>query len=106
MSDHITKTFARMDIEKLSNFFLYGEEAKTQQNTSYSERLEKASEPVYSRLDSLYPSAKELTEPANEVSHALSTYSEIYMEIGMKAGARLLYQLMMEDEKQPAKPTK
>ena len=102
-SDHITKTFARMDLEKLVKFFVYGEDSKTQDGDAYDRRLEKASAPIYQRIYSLYPTAKEATEPCNELSHALSTFQDVYMEIGMKAGARLLYRLMLEDDKQPAK---
>ena len=99
-SDHITKTFARMDMQKLIRFLIYGEESKTQDNTTpYSERLDKASEPIYNRIYSLYPNAKDATEPCNELSNALSTFQDVYMEIGMKAGARLFYQLMVEDDK-------
>ena len=104
MTNHIDKTFARMDIQKLIRFFIYGEESNTQDNAPYFERLEKASEPIYNRIYSLYPNAKDATEPCNELSHVLSTFQDVYMEIGMKAGARLLYQLMIEDDKQPAKP--
>ena len=104
-TDHIAKTFARMDIEKLVRFFIFGEESKTKHSSdSYEERLDKASEPIYNRIYSLYPHAKDSTEPCNELSHALSTFQDVYMEIGMKAGARLLYQLMIEDDKQPIKP--
>jgi len=102
-NDHITKTFARMDMQKLIRFFVYGEESKTAHNTPYAERLEKASEPIYNRIYSLYPTAKESNEPINELTHAISTFQDVYMEIGMKAGARLLYQLMLEDDKQPLK---
>ena len=105
-SDHITKTFARMDMQKLIRFFIYGEESKTQNGESYDERLEKASEPIYQRIYKLYPNATDATEPCNELSNALSAFQDVYMEIGMKAGARLLYQLMIEDDKQPAKPAK
>ena len=96
---HITSTFARIDMQKLIRFFIYGEESKTQDKGSYAERLDKASEPIYKRINDLYPTAKEANEPTNELSNALSTFQDVYMEIGMKAGARLFYQLMVEDDK-------
>ncbi|MCL2853458.1 MAG: hypothetical protein FWE20_10595 [Defluviitaleaceae bacterium] len=105
-NSYISRTFTRMDLERISKFFLYGEEHKTQHSDLYFERLEKASKPIYNRINSLYPNASDLTEPTNELSHALSTFQEVYMEIGMKAGARLLYQLMLEDEKPAEKSAK
>jgi len=105
MADYITKTFARVNLAQIRSFILTGEQERSQHGVNYEQRLDEASEPVYDRINKLYPSAREATEPTNELSHALSTFQEVGFEIGMKAGARLLYQLMMEDEKQPAKPT-
>ena len=105
LGNYLAQAYARMNLPQIRSFILTGETEKTQHGANYEERLDEASEPVYDRINRLYPSAREATEPTNELSHALSTFQEVYFEIGMKAGARLLYQLMMEDEKQPAKPT-
>ena len=65
---------------------------------SYDIRLKRAGEAIYARINDLYPnSSSELTEATNDLSQALSTHDEIYMEIGMKAGARLIYQLLLTD---------
>jgi len=97
-SKYINAAFARVNLEQIRSFILTGLEDKQELlDEQYNARLEKASEPIYNRLSSLYPSANELTEPANELSHALSTFQDVYMEIGMKAGAKLLYQLIVED---------
>jgi len=103
-SKYISEAFARINLEQIRSFILTGEQECSQHGANYDERLNEASDPVYARINKLYPTAKEATEPTNELSHALSTFQEVYFEIGMKAGARLLHQLMIEDEKQPSKP--
>ena len=77
-----------------------------EKNAQYSARLRNASDPVYNRINNLYPYIRERDTATDEVTAVISAYQEVYMEIGMKAGARLLYQLMVEDEKQPAKSAK
>lgn len=92
----INQTFDRMDLEQIRAFLLMGFEECNRQTEPYDVRLSNASDPIYERINSLYPNANELTDATNELSKALSTYQEVYMEIGMKAGARLLHQLLLK----------
>ena len=101
---YIAQACARMNLAQIRSFILSGEPERSQHGANYEERLDEAGEPIYAQINKLYPTARESTEPTDELSHALSTFQEVGFEIGMKAGARLLYQLMLEDEKQPAKP--
>jgi len=57
--------------------------------------LKKASDPIYNRINSLYSIPSELTEASNDISKALTAYEEVHMEIGMKLGAKLIYQLLI-----------
>ena len=93
----INQTFDRMDLKQIRAFLFMGAEECNNPNEPYDVRLTKASDPLYERINSLYPDTSELTEATNEVSTALSTYQDVYMEIGMKAGARLLHQLLLEN---------
>ena len=88
-----------MDIGKIRAFVLYGTEQHSTNDEPYHIRLITATAPLNKRLESIYTTASELTEAANDMSKALSAYEEIYMEIGMKLGARLVYQLLIEDER-------
>ena len=100
MSDYITKAFARMDLWQIMAFVLYGHEQKNNPaNDTYDEQLKKATAPIFSRLESLYPTQSELTEASNDIAKALSAYEEVYMEIGMKLGARLVYQLLITNDR-------
>jgi len=92
----INQTFDRVDLKQIRAFLFMGAESCNKPDETYDVRLTKASDPLYERINSLYSDAAELTEATNEVSTALSTYQDVYMEIGMKAGARLLHQLLLE----------
>ena len=101
-SRYINEAFARISLEQVRAFILTGAKDNHQQDKDeqYSTRILKASDPIYNRINALYSDNKAEREAAtNEITNAVSAFQEVYMDIGMKAGARLLYQLMVEDEK-------
>lgn len=101
-ADYISKVFERMNIQQIRYFLLYGAEEATIDNRPYTVRLKSGSEPINKRLASLYPDKKELDNANDDLSKALTAYEKVYMELGMKAGARLAYQLLFSDDPQPA----
>jgi hypothetical protein len=72
-------------------------------NEPYQVRLDKGRKPIDKRLKSVYTNEDELEEAESDLSHALATYQDIGVELGMMLGARLLYQLLHSDEKLNAK---
>ena len=67
------------------------------QAETYEVRIVQASEPISKRIDSLYSDAEELNKATAELSDALTVFQDVYFEIGMKLGARLVHQLLMTD---------
>ena len=98
MSNHIKDALARADIQYIREFIMYGAELAVENNEPYHVRLVKGSDPIYDRLKSLYPDEAERDKAHADLSHALSAYQDTYMEVGMKIGARLIYQLLILDE--------
>jgi len=101
-SKHINEAFARISLEQTRAFILTGGKSNHEQDKDlqYSKRLLTASDPIYNRINTLYSDNRTEREKANdEITNAVTAFQEVYMDIGMKAGARLLYQLMVEDEK-------
>lgn len=96
--DYIKDAFSRMDLQQIRSFFLYGTEDYTDETRPYKDTLKKESDPIYKRLKSLYPDESELDKAAADLSQALTAYEYVYMELGMKAGARLIYQLLLTDD--------
>lgn len=96
--DYIKDTFSRMDLHHIQQFLLYGAEDYVTDTRPYAERLKAESNAIYRRLENLYPDRTELDEAAADLSQALTAYETVYMEIGMKAGARLIFQLLLADD--------
>lgn len=104
MSDYIKDAFARMNLRQIRSFLLYGTEDFAEEVQPYRDRLKENSNPIYRRLESIYPDGAELDKAAADLSQALTAYEYVYMELGMKAGARLLYHLLLTDDTPPKLP--
>lgn len=96
--NYINEAFERMNLQQLISFFLFGTDDFTEETHPYKTTLKKKCDPIYKRLDTIYPDGEERDTAAADLSLALSAYERVYMEIGMKAGARLLHQLLYEDD--------
>lgn len=99
--NHIKDAFARMNLQQNISFLLFGTEDFTEETHPYWEVLKESSDPIFKRLESIYPDGIELDHAAADLSLALSAYEHVYMEIGMKAGARLVHQLLCLDDQPP-----
>lgn len=101
MPDYIKETFDRMDLRQIRSFLLYGTDDFAEETHPYREKLKENSKPIYKRLESIYPDETELDKAAADLSQALTAYEYVYRELGMKAGARLLHQLLFLDDQPP-----
>jgi len=99
MKINTEEIFERMDLHKIRHFILYGVESDEAYNLTYKQFLTESSILLTDRLRSLYKDDEiELTNATDEFNTALTVNSEIFTEIGMKAGARLLFQLLGKDD--------
>ena len=99
MSDYIKEAFERMNLHQFSNFILYGTDDYAEEVQSYRDKLKQDSDAIYKRLETVYPDEAELDNAVADLSQALTAYEYVYTELGMKAGARLLHQLLLTDDK-------
>ena len=104
MTDFIQNAFARMDLFQIRAFVLSGMEQTPVSDEPYAVRLKNAVDPINHRIDNLYSTPSEKTEVQNDLATALCAFEEVYMEIGMKLGARLVYQLLVENDKGQKEP--
>ena len=98
MSNYVKEVFTRSNIQHLREFILYGAEQIDEKDEPYHVRLKNDSDPIYSRLKSLCHNEEELDKAYYDLSQALSAHGDVHTELGMKIGARLLYQLLFLDE--------
>jgi len=96
--DYIKEAFTRMNLTQVRNFILYGVDELADTRQSYKDRLKEQSNAIYNRLRELYPDEAEREKAEADLATALTTYEFVYMELGMKAGARLLHQLLLSDD--------
>ena len=97
MSNYIQDMFTRTDLRQIREFLLHGAEALETESDPYHIRLKQGSDAIYERLKDLYPDEEKRDEANGDLSQALSVYESVYIEIGMKAGARILYQLLLKE---------
>lgn len=98
MGDYIKEAFERMNLHQFSNFILYGTDDLAEEAQPYRDKLKQDSDPIYKRLENIYTDETELDNAVADLSHALTAYEYVYTELGMKAGARLLHQLLLTDD--------
>ena len=89
--------FTRMDLGQIQAFVLHGTEALEAKNQDYSKSLQDGREAIYRRLQLLCQDEDSLDEAHGDLSQALGCYESVFMEIGMKAGARIVCQLLQAD---------
>jgi len=101
MTSYIDKMFKHMNLQAVCNLLIYGTDESEPDNQPFNVKLKNGSDPIYKRIEKLYPEGKERDEALYDLSKALSAYEVVYMELGMKAGARLICQLLISDAPQP-----
>lgn len=84
MPDYIRDAFARMDLQQIRSFLLYGTEDFADRTRPYKETLKKESNAIYKRLESLYPDGDKLDKAVADLSQALNAYEHVYTELGSR----------------------
>lgn len=98
MSINAEEILARMDLQQLRSFILDGLDSMEVYDCSYEERLKKGDELIINRLRNIYKDNKEFSDAVDDFYHAQVINSEVFTEIGLKAGARFLIQLLYDDK--------
>jgi len=94
----ISEIYARTNLQRVMGFILCGAEDSKVSEEPYDTRLTKATRPIINRLEGIYPNADDMDNAYTDLSLALAEFQNVYMEIGMKAGARLVHQLLYTDD--------
>ncbi len=98
---YVNEIIDRMNLFKIRHFLLNGTEDCAEEIRPYRETLSKSTAAIYDRIETLYDSRAERDKVASELTDALTAYEMMYTELGMKAGARLVYQLLLADDLSP-----
>ncbi|MCL2774605.1 MAG: hypothetical protein FWD71_14845 [Oscillospiraceae bacterium] len=97
--NNIKGIFKRMDIQEIRNFLVENGQSSIGIDTRpYELRLEEESEDLINSLKRCCKNKEEFNEALEDFNNAVQTFQDVFTEIGMKAGARLLFQLLYQDD--------
>ena len=86
----------RANLRQICSFILYQEETVAQ-TESHEEQISKVRKLAYDILENVSNGKLEVEEAKEDLSNVFDTYEEVYAELGMKLGARILYELLCRD---------
>jgi len=98
MEINTKKIFERMNLQHIRAFMLEGLDPMEVYGCTYDERLKKGNMSMIKRLKTIYKDEQEFSDAVDDFYNAQIINGEVYTEIGMKAGARLLMQLLLHDD--------
>jgi len=98
MEINIKEIFERADIKQFREFILKETIILNNSYGTYQERIDRDSEDILYALKRLSNDDTQLSESSQELTEALFAYRDVFTEIGIKIGARLLLQLLYEHE--------
>ncbi|MCL2771755.1 MAG: hypothetical protein FWD71_00265 [Oscillospiraceae bacterium] len=99
MEINIKEIFERANMHQIREFLVSGLELDGElDKRSYSERLEEGSLHIVNRIKNTAKDEAELDRVYSEFTDATDEYMQVFLEIGMKVGARLLAQMLFQDD--------
>ena len=100
MENHINKIFERADLQQIRHFLMTGTSPRDDKDMrDYNMRLENDSEEIINRFRRIYKDGEtdEYDNALSEFAEAAAAYQNVFFEIGMKIGARILVQLILQE---------
>ena len=94
----IKEIFERADMKQIREFILGKGIIAENYYGTYQERLDRDSEDILYTLKRCLKEEDQLNEAMQELHEAFFAYRDVFTEIGMKVGARLLFQLLYEEK--------
>ena len=86
---------ARLNLQQIRNFLLYGAECLDPGPSDYDRRIEEVWRMVDEALKEKFPEKGEYEKMTNRIHSYASVAQEAYMELGMQCGAVLAAQLLI-----------
>lgn len=98
--DSFEEILKRTDVQQLRSFLLDGVDLKNwrteKDDRSYEQRIQSAEAPAWELMERTFPDGKELDDATDILNNALMENKHVYMEIGIRIGASLLFNLLQE----------
>lgn len=96
--EDFTKMLRRAHIQQVCSFFTDGVDLDNwyEDSRPYKQRKQEEERPIWKLLEQTFPDGKALDEAVDKLNSALVVNQRVYMEIGIRAGAILLFDLLRE----------
>ncbi len=91
--------FKRMSLQEICSFLVDGEtfyDRSDKDRRTYNQRLQDEEEPLNQLLEKTFPDVGELNDAIDKLTDVLAVYQDVFMEIGVRAGASLMLELFMK----------
>lgn len=99
--EDFTQMLKRAHIQQLRSFFMDGVDLdnwhEDEDNRPYEQRIKEEEHPIWKLLEQTFPDEKKLDEAADKLNSALVVNQYVFMEIGIRAGAILMLDLLREN---------
>jgi len=93
--DNFDEILKRADLQRIREFIINGVGDGDIDPRTYEERQREAEKPMREYLENRYPDEQERAAAFEQILPAICGNQEIFLEVGMIAGARLCYQLLL-----------
>jgi hypothetical protein len=90
----MSEILERVSVRNISQFFLFDENPIEKDDVSYNERLDSAYKEIINFLKEKYTGDKEFLKMESRINRFARIREDIYMEIGIRCGARLMATLL------------
>ena len=91
----------RVHVQQLRSFFIDGVDLdnwyESEDNRPYEQRRQEEERSIWELLEKTFPDGAALDEAAGKLSRALVVNQSVFMEIGIRAGAILMFELLREN---------
>lgn len=91
--DYISEIFARLNVQQIRSFLLYGAD-DTITEKSYTQRLKEVEKPLLKILNENFNKTQEEKDFVDMIHAYASINADVYMEIGIICGASLVFQMI------------
>ena len=97
---NVEEILKRADLRQFISFIMDEEYSSPKiSDLTYDERLKNGDSLILKRLQRIYvDDENELDSALSDYTSAITAYRDVFTEIGMKAGARIMFQLLYQDE--------
>ncbi len=98
--EDFTQMMKRTHIQQVCSFVTDGVDLdnwyEDEDSRPYKQRIQEEERPIWKLLEQTFPDGKALDEAVDKLNSALVVNQRVYMEIGVRAGAILLFDLLRE----------